>query len=60
MRKVELLPTRDCEAGYGPALTGFKYNIVICAILVKLTFFLKSEMADFILHVVIKKLILKK
>ena len=19
MRKVELLPTRDCEAGYGPA-----------------------------------------
>ena len=20
MRKVELLPTRDCEAGYGPGL----------------------------------------
>ena len=22
MRKVELLPTRDCEAGYGPARAG--------------------------------------
>ena len=22
MRKVEVLPTRDCEAGYGPAVRG--------------------------------------
>ena len=22
MKKVELLPTRDCEAGYGPACLG--------------------------------------
>ena len=26
MRKVELLPTRDCEAGYGPAQNG-NYSI---------------------------------
>ena len=24
MRKVELLPTRDCEAGYGPENMGVK------------------------------------
>ena len=27
MRKVELLPTRDCEAGYGPG--SYKYNDLI-------------------------------
>ena len=26
MRKVELLPTRDCEAGYGPAKHCFSYE----------------------------------
>ena len=26
MRKVELLPTRDCEAGYGPDYLGPKDN----------------------------------
>ena len=40
MRKVELLPTRDCEAGYGPVKTCLvivtiikraldKYNIIL-------------------------------
>ena len=28
MRKVELLPTQDCEAGYGPAETEEQYSIV--------------------------------
>ena len=29
MRKVELLPTRDCEAGYGPAPGGYQVIIIL-------------------------------
>ena len=28
MRKVELLPTRDCEAGYGPDNVVFKMYVL--------------------------------
>ena len=31
MRKVELLPTRDCEAGYGPAFIFYPLLTVIAA-----------------------------
>ena len=27
MRKVELLPTRDCEAGYGPAKKEYQIDM---------------------------------
>ena len=29
MRKVELLPTRDCEAGYGPGLSSHVLGVNI-------------------------------
>ena len=29
MRKVELLPTRDCEAGYGPGRDTGKYSTTV-------------------------------
>ena len=31
MRKVELLPARDCEAGYGPAYYVFKVIVTALA-----------------------------
>ena len=40
MRKVELLPTRDCEAGYGPETAA--------AHLLFLT--VKSDLLDFIIY----------
>ena len=44
MRKVELLPTRDCEAGYGPATSAADkwfpmYPSVFIALLVHLSLF---------------------
>ena len=29
MRKVELLPTRDCEAGYGPVVQDYIQNFML-------------------------------
>ena len=34
MRKVELLPTRNCEAGYGPGLIDLKFYQVLTWIVI--------------------------
>ena len=49
MREVELLPTRDCEAGYGPAGKRAIYvlnrvlDAVMKSIIVTATFCMKPE-----------------
>ena len=43
MRKVELLPTRDCDAGYGPALVHYMLVILFCSC----CFYLSLAHSDF-------------
>ena len=48
MRKVELLPTRDCEAGYGPAYKFYtpERQCNVCFLLMNIKLFVLTQ-ADF-------------